>query len=110
MLCPWCGSPVMIRGSQWECGWCGDSGVLRRKSVQKPVQKPVQLTLRLSFVYHVELSETWLDLKEALAQLAPKKTRSRSFSARCCCITSLPASIMQVLCRMNRRQKNCEHF
>lgn len=73
MLCPWCGSPVMIRGSQWECGWCGDSGVLRRKSVQKPVQKPVQLTLRLSFVYHVELSETWLDLKEALAQLAPKK-------------------------------------
>lgn len=69
MLCPWCGSPVMIRGSQWECGWCGDSGVLRRK----PVQKPVQLTLRLSFVYHVELSEAWLDLKEALAQLAPKK-------------------------------------
>ena len=77
MLCPWCGSPVMIRGSQWECGWCGDSGVLRRKSAQKPVQKPVQLTLRLSFVYHVELSETWLDLKEALAQLAPKKDTLR---------------------------------
>ena len=73
MFCPWCGSPVMIRGSQWECGWCGDSGVLRREPVQKPVQKPVQLTLRLSFVYHVELSEAWLDLKEALAQLAPKK-------------------------------------
>ena len=24
--CPYCGSPVMIRGSQWECGWCGDFG------------------------------------------------------------------------------------
>lgn len=24
--CPHCGSPVMIRGSRWECGWCGDFG------------------------------------------------------------------------------------
>lgn len=24
--CPHCGSPVMIRGRRWECGWCGDSG------------------------------------------------------------------------------------
>lgn len=24
--CPYCGSPVMIRGSRWECGWCGDFG------------------------------------------------------------------------------------
>ena len=30
MRCPWCGSPVMIRGSSWECGWCGDSGSLKR--------------------------------------------------------------------------------
>lgn len=22
--CPHCGSPVMIRGNRWECGWCGD--------------------------------------------------------------------------------------
>lgn len=26
--CPHCGSPVMIRGSRWECGWCGDFGAL----------------------------------------------------------------------------------
>ena len=26
--CPHCGSPVMIRGNWWECGWCGDSGYL----------------------------------------------------------------------------------
>lgn len=24
--CPHCGSPVMVRGSQWECGYCGDCG------------------------------------------------------------------------------------
>lgn len=24
--CPHCGSPVMIRDSRWECGWCGDFG------------------------------------------------------------------------------------
>lgn len=24
--CPHCGSPVKIRGSRWECGWCGDFG------------------------------------------------------------------------------------
>ena len=24
--CPHCGSPVRIRGSRWECGYCGDFG------------------------------------------------------------------------------------
>lgn len=24
--CPHCGSPVMVQGRRWECGWCGDSG------------------------------------------------------------------------------------
>ena len=70
MNCPWCGSPVEIRGSSWECGWCGDSGRLKRT----PVQQPVQITLTLSFVYHVDLPETWNDLKKALGQIAPKDT------------------------------------
>ena len=30
MRCPYCGSPVMIRGRYWECGYCGDSGRLKR--------------------------------------------------------------------------------
>ena len=60
----------MIRGSSWECGWCGDSGRLKRT----PVQQPAQITLTLSFVYHVDLPETWNDLKKALGQLAPKNT------------------------------------
>ena len=70
MRCPWCGSPVMIHGSYWECGWCGDSGRLKRT----PVQQPAQITLTLSFVYHVDLPETWNDLKKALGRIAPKNT------------------------------------
>ena len=59
----------MIRGSSWECGWCGDSGSLKRTPLQQP-----EITLTLSFVYHVDLPETWNDLKKALGQLAPKNT------------------------------------
>ena len=73
MNCPWCGSPVMIRGSSWECGWCGDFGSLQRTPAKKS-QNTAQITLTLSFVYHVDLPETWNDLKKALGQLAPKNT------------------------------------
>ena len=73
MNCPWCGSPVMIRGSSWECGWCGDFGSLQR-TPKKKTQNTAQITLTLSFVYHVDLPETWNDLKKALGQLAPKNT------------------------------------
>ena len=71
MRCPWCGSPVMIRGSSWECGWCGDFGSLQRTPAKKS-PNTAQITLTLSFVYHVDLPETWNDLKKALGQLAPK--------------------------------------
>ena len=71
MNCPWCGSPVMIRGSSWESGWCGDFGSLQRTPAKKS-QNTAQITLTLSFVYHVDLPETWSDLKKALGQLAPK--------------------------------------
>ena len=73
MRCPWCGSPVMIRGSSWECGWCGDFGSLQRTPAKKS-QNTAQITLTLSFVYHVDLPEMWSDLKKALGQLAPKNT------------------------------------
>lgn len=71
MRCPWCGSPVMIRGSSWECGWCGDFGSLQRTPAKKS-PNTAQITLTLSFVYNVDLPETWNDLKKALGQLAPK--------------------------------------
>lgn len=73
MRCPWCGSPVMIRGSSWECGWCGDFGSLQRTPAKKS-QNTAQITLTLSFVYHVDLPETWSDLKKALGQIAPNDT------------------------------------
>ena len=64
MNCPWCGSTVTIYGNRWACPYCGDCGDLKRT--------PTQLTLTFSFVYHVDLPETWNDLKKALGQLAPK--------------------------------------
>ena len=73
MNCPWCGSPVEIRGSSWECGWCGDFGSLQRTPAKKS-QNTAQITLTLSFVYHVDLPETWSDLKKALRQIAPNDT------------------------------------
>lgn len=61
----------MIRGSSWECGWCGDFGSLQRTPAKKS-QNTAQITLTLSFVYHVDLPETWSDLKKALNQIAPQ--------------------------------------
>lgn len=26
--CPYCGSPIQIKGNRWECGYCGDCGDL----------------------------------------------------------------------------------
>ena len=63
----------MIHGSSWECGWCGDFGSLQRTPVKK-FPDTTQITLTLSFVYHVDLPETWSDLKKALRQIAPKDT------------------------------------
>ena len=70
MRCPWCGNPATTHGDRWECYYCGDSGTLRRPSASHSAQ----VTLTFSFVYHVDLTETWSDLKKALGQLAPKNT------------------------------------
>ena len=43
MNCPNCGAAVFVKGSQWECGWCGNCGRLA------PVPRPaptVRLTIR----------------------------------------------------------------
>ena len=70
MRCPWCGNPATTHGDRWECYYCGDSGTLRRPSASHSAQ----VTLTFSFVYHVDLTETWSALKKALGQLAPKNT------------------------------------
>ena len=64
MRCPWCGSRVTIYGNRWVCNYCGDCGDLKRTSPQ--------ITLTFSFVYHVDLTEAWNDLKKALEQIAPQ--------------------------------------
>ena len=77
MECPWCGSTVEICGDSWECGWCGDFGwcvdfeSLQRTSAEES-PNTAQITLTLFLVYHVDLPETWNDLKKALNQIAPK--------------------------------------
>ena len=70
MRCPWCGNPATTHGDRWECYYCGDSGTLRRPSANHSAQ----VTLTLSLVYHIDLPETWNNLKKALGQLAPKNT------------------------------------
>ena len=70
MRCPWCGNPATMHGNRWECYYCGDSGTLRRPSANHSAQ----VTLTLSLVYHIDLPETWNNLKKALGQLAPKNT------------------------------------
>ena len=73
MRCPYCGSPVESDGPWWVCYWCGSScdPEPEHESEQTPT---VRLTLSLSFVYHVDLPETWSDLKKALRQIAPNDT------------------------------------
>lgn len=43
--CPHCGSPAMVRGRQWECGWCGDSGWLPADRTTASVQVTVAVTV-----------------------------------------------------------------
>lgn len=66
MRCPWCGSPVMVHGNWWECGYCGDSGAVPQPSAEQEV------ALSVSLVYHVDLSETWSSLNAALRTLTPE--------------------------------------
>ena len=68
MNCPRCGSPVMLTGTRWECGWCLDSGWL---SV-----KPAPVRIELRFVCRVDLDEAWKDLRAELDQLVPGRAEA----------------------------------
>lgn len=49
--CPHCGSPVMVRGSRWECGYCGDFGLLsslRPAEREKIESGCVQITITVT--------------------------------------------------------------
>lgn len=67
LACPRCGSPVMLRGNRWECGWCLDSGGL--DSLPHTAKSRV---LHARFICSVDLPETWAELKAELYKLVPK--------------------------------------
>ena len=52
--CPHCGSPVMIRGSRWECGYCGDFGSIsslhpsEKAKLMQEAMPSVQLTITVT--------------------------------------------------------------
>lgn len=67
LACPRCGSPVMLRGNRWECGWCLDSGDLGSLSrTQTQTELPARIICRVDF------AQTWADLKTELARLVPQ--------------------------------------
>ena len=67
LACPRCGSPVMLRGSRWECGWCLDSGDLGSLfRTQTQTELPARIICRVDF------AQTWADLKTELARLVPQ--------------------------------------
>ena len=64
--CPHCGSPVMIRGSRWECGWCGDFGGI---SSLNPSEK-AKLIQAATPTIHLTVTATY----------TPEEKTTRSFS------------------------------
>ena len=69
MRCPHCGSPVMVRGRQWECGWCGDSGFLARPP--EPREAPdsgLHFTLELRWQEPEEEKPDLAVLEDAVAR------------------------------------------
>ena len=52
--CPHCGSPVMIRGSRWECGYCGDFGSIsslhpsEKAELMRAATPTVQVTITVT--------------------------------------------------------------
>lgn len=69
--CPHCGSPVMIRGNRWECGWCGDFGGI---SSLQPSEK-AKLLQRAAPSISITVTVTDTGEAEAEAEETP-----RSFS------------------------------
>lgn len=56
MNCPTCGAPdVMLRGTTWECGWCGDFGdiprrILEERAAARRTKSLEDVVIQLKFV------------------------------------------------------------
>ncbi len=68
LTCPRCGSPVVLRGDCWECGWCLDSGDLGSLPCAQP-----HTELQARIICGVDFSQRWTDLKTGLETLVPQE-------------------------------------
>ena len=78
--CPHCGSPARVRGRRWECGWCGDFGMLRPRptapvaepaSVVPEPQSPAPLPDPADLVRRWDLSQNEWACRDLLAAAFP---------------------------------------
>lgn len=72
ICCPNCGSPVMVRGNRWECGYCGDFGDL---SSLHPSEKA---KLREADTPSIQLTFTVADTAEEPGEEAPSHSFARA--------------------------------
>lgn len=70
--CPHCGSPVMIRGSRWECGYCGDFGCI---SSLHPSEKA---KLMQAAAPSIQITFTVKDTTEEPEEETPPRSFSRA--------------------------------
>ena len=60
--CPHCGSPVIIRGNRWECGWCGDFGGV--SSLQPSEKAKLMQSATPSISFTITVTDTSDDEEE----------------------------------------------
>ena len=57
--CPHCGSPVMVRGNRWECGWCGDFGNISSLFPSEQAKlAPKKSTPKITLSFTVSVEDT----------------------------------------------------
>ena len=71
MRCPYCGSPVTVRGDFWECGYCGDSGFLPSRGGGQ-----TEYTVSFHLVFDIDLSDTWKTMKCSVSAAAGRSAES----------------------------------
>lgn len=69
MSCPSCGSPVLIRGDQWECGWCGNYGRLAPPEEAAPAPDPLD-----------DVAHAVNTLREGMPDLPPEEAHRTAWS------------------------------
>lgn len=69
MSCPSCGSPVLIRGDQWECGWCGNYGRLAPPEEAAPAPDPLD-----------DVARAVNTLREGMPDLPPEEAHRTAWS------------------------------